>query len=122
MLDRIVPLPVKVMRVQVHACQFLIFDLHLDGITLRVEGRPDTQTPLRCCRSDQIDDDLVTDQGPAPPIHRDVREQTMLDLVPLAGPWGIMTNGYLQSRLVGPPLQLHLPEPKAIPIAAPAIG
>ena len=27
MLDRIVPLPVKVMRVQVHACQFLIFDL-----------------------------------------------------------------------------------------------
>ena len=93
MLDRIVPLPVKVMRVQVHACQFLIFDLHLGGITLRVEGRPDTQTLLRCGRSDPVDNDLVTDQGPTPPIHGDVREQPMLDLVPLAGPRWIMTNG-----------------------------
>ena len=46
----------------------------------------------------------------------------MLNLVPLAGPRWIMTNGYIQSRLIGPPLQLHFPEPKAIAIAAPAVG
>src|SRR6059058_5884984 len=46
----------------------------------------------------------------------------MLNLVPLARPRGVMTDGDIQSRLVGPPLQLHLPEPKTIPVAAPAIG
>src|ERR1700682_914483 len=46
----------------------------------------------------------------------------MRNLVPLAGPRWIMTNGYIQSRLLGPPLQLHFPEPKAIAIAAPAVG
>src|SRR3954467_15339741 len=45
----------------------------------------------------------------------------MLDLVPLTGPWRIVTDRYVQPRLVRPTLQLHLPEPKAIAITAPAI-
>ena len=46
----------------------------------------------------------------------------MLNLIPLARPRRVMTDGDIQSRLVGPPLQLHLPEPKTVAIAAPAIG
>src|SRR5947209_5831691 len=116
MLDRIIPLPVKMMRVQVYSRQLLVFDLHLGGITRRVQVGPDTQPLLRSGRPDQINDDLVTDQGPTPPIHRDVRRQPMLNLVPLARPRGVMTDGDIQSRLVGPPLQLHLPEPKTIAV------
>src|SRR5947209_15510636 len=105
MLDRIVPLPMKVMRVQVHSRQLLVLDLHVGSITPRVQFGPDTQPLLRGGRPDQIDDDLVTDQGPTPPIHRDMRKQPMLNLVPLARPRGVMTNGDVQSSLVGPPLQ-----------------
>src|SRR5208337_2378519 len=45
----------------------------------------------------------------------------MLDLVPFAGSRGIMTDRDIQPRLVGPPLQLHLPQANAVAIAAPAI-
>src|SRR5271157_4864447 len=46
----------------------------------------------------------------------------MLDLVPLAGPRGIMTDRHVQARLVCPTLQFHLPQPKAIAITAPAVS
>src|ERR1700730_5480749 len=46
----------------------------------------------------------------------------MLDLIPFAGARWIMANSLLQSRLIGPPLQFHLPESNAIPTTAPAIG
>ena len=46
----------------------------------------------------------------------------MLDFVPLAGPRGIMTDRHVQARLVRPTLQFHLPQPKAIAIAAPTVG
>ena len=46
----------------------------------------------------------------------------MLDLVPLAGARRIMTDRDVQPRLVRPTLQLHLPEPQTIAIAAPAIS
>jgi len=43
-----------------------------------------TFDPLRvlCCY--QLDDHLVTDQWATTPVHRDEREQAVLDLVPLA--------------------------------------
>src|SRR5271155_4226688 len=44
----------------------------------------------------------------------------MLDLVPFAGSRRIMTDRDIQPRLVGPPLQLHLPQANAVAIAAPA--
>src|SRR5580704_9176673 len=46
----------------------------------------------------------------------------MLDLIPLTGPRGIMTNRYVQPRLIRPTLQFHLPQPKAVAIAATAIS
>src|ERR1022692_2032638 len=45
----------------------------------------------------------------------------MLNLVPLTGARWIMTNCYVQPCLVRPTLQFDLPEPKAVPITAPAI-
>src|SRR5208283_4726995 len=46
----------------------------------------------------------------------------MLDLVPLAGPWRIMTDCHVQSRLIRPTLKFQLPQPKAITITAAAVG
>src|SRR5580658_524337 len=46
----------------------------------------------------------------------------MLNLVPLTCSWRIMTNRYVQSRLIRPPLQFQFPQPKAVAITAPAIS
>src|SRR5271165_1044908 len=46
----------------------------------------------------------------------------MLNLVPLTGSWRIMTNRYVQPRLIRPMLQFHLPQPKAVAITATAIS
>src|SRR6266481_4921519 len=46
----------------------------------------------------------------------------MLNLVPLTGSWRIVTDRYVQPRLVRPTLQFHLPQPQAIAITAPAIS
>ena len=76
----------------------------VDGIDVGVEVCLYSQPRLSCRCPDEIDNDLVAHQGSAPPIHSDVREQAMLDLVPFTGSWRIMTDSYIQSCLVGPPL------------------
>src|SRR5487761_1139495 len=39
-------------------------------------------------RGDQLDDDFVARQGTAAPVHADVREEAVLDLVPFASSRG----------------------------------
>src|SRR5665647_674521 len=46
----------------------------------------------------------------------------MLNLIPLTGARLIMTNRYVQPRLIRPPLQFEFPQPKAITITTPAIS
>src|SRR5271163_1220257 len=100
----------KVVRMQVHGCQFLISDLHFGWIKLTVQVRTHPQPRFRGRRPDQIDNDLVALQGTAPPILRNLGKQPMLNLVPLAGTWWIMTDYYVQPNLVRPMLQFQLPE------------
>src|SRR5512135_3182125 len=64
----------------------------------------------------------MADQRPTPPVHRDVREEPVLDLVPLARARREVADGDLQTRLVGEALQFHLPEPDPIPVAPPTVG
>src|SRR5271157_5165376 len=73
----------------------LIGDFHLGGIDVGVEVCLYSQPCLSCCRPDEIDNDLVAHQRTAPPIHGDVREQAMLDLVPFTGSRRIMTGSYI---------------------------
>ena len=55
--------------------------------------------------------------GGAAPIHRDVREQPMLDLVPLARTRRKVTDRDHQARPIGQTLQFPLPQPEARPVA-----
>jgi hypothetical protein len=59
--------------------------------------------------NDQWDDDLVSDQWLAAPVHGDEGEQAMLDFIPLAGPGRQMGHCDFQAGLIGKPLQLALP-------------
>lgn len=46
----------------------------------------------------------------------------MFDSIPLAGPWGVVAGGGGESQPIGELLQVELPGPEAVPVAAPAIG
>src|SRR5271170_962920 len=111
----------ELVRVKVNSCQLLIGDLYFGWIDIGVEICLNSQPCFGCSRRNEIDNHLVTDQRTPTPIHGNEREQAMFDLVPLAGPRWIMTYGHIQSRLIGPVLQFHLPESEAIPIATAAI-
>src|SRR2546425_4420170 len=68
--------------------------------------------------ADEIDDHRETHERLAAPVGADVREESVLDLVPLAGPRRKVTDGDRQPRTIGQPLQFPFPQPHARAIAA----
>jgi hypothetical protein len=73
-------------------------------------------------RRDQLDNDLVADQRTSWPVHADVQEEAVLDLVPLAGPGRQVAHGDSKSCLFGQAPELVLPEPNAVAVAAATVG
>src|SRR5262249_40167737 len=71
---------------------------------------------------DQVHHRLEAYQGFSFPVHTDKREHPVLDLVPLASPRRIVTHYHLPSGFITEALQVVLPGPVAIPVAAPAVG
>src|ERR1041385_9194998 len=64
----------------------------------------------------------MADQGPPSPIQTDMGEQAVLDLVPLAGPWGKMADRDGDSQGISQGLQFDFPQTDPIAIAAATIG
>jgi hypothetical protein len=79
----------------------LIGDLDSGGIAVRIELAFHYQTRLCCGRSDEVDDDFMTDQRLASPVLADEREQTVFDFVPFAGTRWEVTDRNLKSCFVG---------------------
>ena len=92
------------------------------GITTFVQGGLDPQTRLRRGVGDQIDNDCMTRQRLATPVLCDPAKHPVLDLVPLARPWGKVTDRDLEAGLVGELLQRLLPQPIAARVTATPIG
>ena len=92
------------------------------GILGGIEAAGDLEAALGCGGCDQFDNDFVTGEWLPSPVLGDEREQTVFDLVPLAGPGREVANRNIESCLIGQLLQLQLPQPDARPIAASAIG
>src|ERR1700684_1121214 len=91
--DGIVPFAVEVVAGDVDGVHFGVGHLYAGRIGVLVELATNRQTGLgrRCC--DQLDDDLMADERLSAPVSSDEREETMLDLVPLAGPGRQVTHG-----------------------------
>src|ERR1700716_3177137 len=69
----------------------------------------DAEASVGCGCCNKLDNSPVTPQRLSPPIHRNEREQTMLDLVPLARAGWQMANRDWNLELVGELLELHFP-------------
>jgi transposase len=106
----VIPFPVEGVRFEFDCCQLFVGDAHARRICSFVGLGLNSKSLSVRGGCDQFDDDLVADQRPSPPVHGNVREEAMLDLVPLAGSGRQMTDRDVQSRGIGKPLQLDLPE------------
>lgn len=87
-MDTIVPFPVKIMRLQPDLFQFLMGHFDLGGIFSFVQFCLHAEPLTGGGLADQLDDDLVADQRPSPPVHADMGKQAMFDLVLFARPGG----------------------------------
>ena len=70
---------------------------------------------------DELNDRFKRDQGLGTPVDGDIGEEAMFDLVPFAGARRKMTDRDAQSRLVGQPLHLPLPQAAASGVGAASI-
>src|ERR1700691_6006359 len=72
--------------------------------------------------ADEVHDSLVGPQGAPTPVDRDEREQSMLDLVPLARPRREVADVDREVELVREALKLKLPDVRPIAVAATRVG
>src|SRR2546428_6053511 len=100
----------------------LFADLDTDGRAVLLQRGLHGETRLGRGMANEIDDDLMTDQGPSPPMLGNMRKHPMLDRLPLPGPWRKVPHRDRDTHLIGQLLQVHLPQPMAAGLAPPAIG
>jgi len=93
------------MRPEFNLPHLLVAHSDLRGVLSIVEFRFHSQARFRCRGSDQVDDNAMACQRPPPPVHGDVIEQAVLDLVPLACPRREVANRRLKAGFVGESLQ-----------------
>src|SRR4051794_17582020 len=92
---------------EVEAGHLLVADFDLRRILPHVEVRLDSQAGLGGGGADQVDDDLMTDEGATPPVHADMGKESVLDRVPLAGAGRQVADRHRQATPIGEALQLN---------------
>src|SRR4051794_30650921 len=88
-------------------------DLLASWAATAAEPRTDDEATAIGRVADQVDDRLVGPQRTAAPVDRDEREQTVLDLVPLAGAWWKVAHVDCDVEIVSESLKLGLPQPRS---------
>ena len=81
------PLAVEFVANKSDRGEVLVADFNASGVDSSINPCAHLQSLARGGGCDQVDDDFMADQWPASPVHADVREQAVLDLVPLARAW-----------------------------------
>src|SRR5680860_1747893 len=92
------------------------------GLVIGVQDAMHAESGAGGCGADQVDDDLMGDQRSATPVHGDLGEEPVLDLVPFAGPWREMAHGDGQSGLRGELGELDLPGTDPVAVGSSAVG
>ena len=109
-------------RREVDGSEPCVVDLDALGIFVRIKLSAHLQTCIGRGSGDELDDGAIAAQRLATPVDGDEREETMFDLVPLAGAWRQMADGDGKFEFVGKLLKPDFPQTDPIAVAAPAIG
>ena len=109
------------MPLEVYRCQLGIGDGDPTRVLAGVELRPDAESGPTVRRANQAHDRGQVDERCTAPIHVDVRERPMLDLVPLARARRKVTDRDRQARPIGETLQFsHFHNRRRAPLLPPA--
>lgn len=108
----------KLVLLELNCGHLRVGDIDAAWIAASIDLGSDAQAGAAVRGADQTHNrGHVHERRPAP-VHRDVREQLMLDAIPLAGARRKMTDHDRQSRPIGKSLQFPFPEAESHPIAA----
>src|SRR5947209_17394033 len=97
-------------------------DLDASGVEARVQLGMDLEAGASPGGTDEVDDHFVAGQRPTTPVHGDVGEEPVLDLVPPRRGWREVANGDLDVLLVGEAGKLALPKADPGAVGTPAVG
>jgi len=100
-LDDVVPLGVKLTAVEVQGLHLGVWDPDLRRVGALVKAGVDLEPAGVRGPGDQVDDRLERHQRLAAPVHRDEREQAVLNLVPLGSPWWEVADLELKLGVIG---------------------
>src|SRR5262249_39459586 len=106
----------------VHLIKRFVSDFDAFWVDVGVKFTSDGQSSTGGCGSNEIHNHLMADKRLPSPILTDVCKESMFNLVPLAGSWWQMANGDLQTSFIGQLLQLGLPQPGPVPVAAATVS
>src|SRR5262245_5583066 len=112
----------KLVSVEADGSHLRVGDGYAIGIPLAIDLRSDAESRGTVCRGNQADNDGETHERRATPVHRDVREEAMFDLVPLTRTRREVTHGDGQPGSIRKPLQFPLPQADARAVAATGVG
>src|SRR5947209_9182183 len=82
-MNRVIPVTVEAMAFEAYRGQLGVGHSDAARIRAAIQFRPHAQPGPAMGGSDQAHDGGEVDERRAAPVHRDVRKQSMLDLVPL---------------------------------------
>src|SRR5262245_2767537 len=99
--DDVVPVPMEAVAFQIYTLHLPVRDPAPGGVFSPVQTTDDLQALRGGRPGDQVDYGLVVAQRLAPPVRGDEREQSMLDVVPLARARREVTHRERPSCLVG---------------------
>src|SRR5215217_2540895 len=116
-MNRVVPVAVEPMPFEAHRGELRVGHGHAFGVQPAIQLRSNAESRPTPRRADETDDRRQVHQRGAPPVHRDVGEQPVLDLVPLARAGREVTDRDGEAGAIRQALQLPLPEPQACPVA-----
>src|SRR4051794_4529803 len=100
----------------------LVWDLDTFGVGGFVGFGVDAESGAGGGGADGLDDHFVAGQRPPAPVHGDVEEQPVLDLVPLRGTRWEVADGDRQAGAGGQRGQLGLPQPGAGAVGRATVG
>src|SRR6266853_4409539 len=119
---RVPILAMKLRWREIQALHVLTTDLHTGWRGVLIQFGLNGETRVGRGMTNEIDDHLVTDQRPPPPILGNMTKHPMFDRIPLPGPRRKVPDVDRDPDLIGELLEFDLPQPIAPGIAPPAIG
>src|SRR5712691_3757597 len=107
---------------EIQSLHVLTPDLHTGWIGVLIQLGLDGETRVGRGMTNEIDDHLLTNQRPPPPMLGNMTKHPMFDLLPLPGPRRKVPYVDRYPDLIGELLEFHFPQPIATRITTPAIG